>query len=114
MPRSQWYIPGVFVLLTALTRYLTRSRYLYDIDSVNFAMGLDHWDVVVHQPHPPGYFLYVMLGRLARIAVPDANEALVWISLLSSCVAAWLVYRLAEEWYGARAGWCACAGPSGR
>ncbi|MBS1826021.1 MAG: DUF2723 domain-containing protein [Acidobacteria bacterium] len=108
MTRKENYVPIVLVLLTAVTRYLTRSRVLYDIDSVNFAMGLDHWDPAVHQPHPPGYFLYVLLGRLVRMAVGDANDALVLVSLVSGCAAVWLVYRLAEDWYGARA--AACAG----
>ncbi|MFN7934503.1 MAG: DUF2723 domain-containing protein [Bryobacteraceae bacterium] len=108
MPRKERYVPIVLVLLTAVTRCLTRSHVLYDIDSVNFAMGLDRWDPAVHQPHPPGYFLYVLLGRLVRVVMGDANDALVAVSLVSSCVAVWLVYRLAEDWYGARA--AACAG----
>ena len=107
MQRKENLAPIALVLLTAATRYLTRSRVLYDIDSVNFAMGLNYWDPGRHQPHPPGYFLYVMLGRLARVAMGDANDALVMVSLVSSCVAVWLVYRLAKEWYGERAGVCA-------
>jgi hypothetical protein len=37
--------------------------------------------------HPPGYFLYVCLGRL-NLLIPDANAALVAISVAASCGAA--------------------------
>ena len=29
--------------------------WLEDLDSFNFALGLRHFDVAQHQPHPPGY-----------------------------------------------------------
>ncbi|HYM12888.1 MAG TPA: DUF2723 domain-containing protein [Bryobacterales bacterium] len=86
-----------------LTRFLFRSHYLYDLDSVNFALGMGHFDPTVHQPHPPGYFLYVCLGRLAQRAFPDANTALVALSIVASCAAAGMMYALTSEWFGRRA-----------
>jgi hypothetical protein len=82
------------------TRVLFRSRALYDIDSVNFALALRRFDPMTHQPHPPGYFLYVCLGRLVNLFIPDANAALVAISVAASCGSAFLIYKLAREWYG--------------
>ena len=70
---------------TALTRTVFRSRFLYDLDSVNFALALQRFDPAVHQPHPPGYFLYVCLGKLSNAIFHDANTALVIISILASC-----------------------------
>ena len=35
---------------------LFRSRYLYDIDSVNVALALSTTRSTVHQPHPPDTF----------------------------------------------------------
>src|SRR5205085_240330 len=34
---------------------------LEDIDSINFAFGLHHFDPALHQPHPPGYPVYIAL-----------------------------------------------------
>ena len=48
----------------AISRWLFRSHYLYDLDSVNFALAIGRFDPRVHQPHPPGYFLYISVGRL--------------------------------------------------
>jgi len=38
---------------------------LEDIDSINFALGLRHFDVALHQPHPPGYPVYIGLGHIS-------------------------------------------------
>ncbi len=89
--------------MTALTRWAFRSRFLYDIDSVNFALALRRFDPAVHQPHPPGYFLYVLLGRVSDTAFHDANTALVAISIAASCGTVMLIYELASAWFGADA-----------
>jgi 4-amino-4-deoxy-L-arabinose transferase-like glycosyltransferase len=93
----------VLIAATALTRFAFRSHYLYDIDSVNFALALKRFDPSVHQPHPPGYFLYVYLGRLANLIFHDANTALVAISIVFSCGAAAMIYVLADNWFGRNA-----------
>ena len=38
---------------------------LEDIDSINFGMGLRHFVPALHQPHPPGYPVYMAMGRLS-------------------------------------------------
>src|SRR6266481_9073854 len=94
---------GILVCATAVSRFVFRSHYLYDIDSVNYALALDRFDPTVHQPHPPGYFLYVYLGRLARLIFHDSNTALVALSIVASCAAAAMIYVLAANWFGSRA-----------
>ena len=91
---------GILVVVTALTRFVFRSHYLYDIDSVNFALALKRFDPSVHQPHPPGYFLYVYLGRLVNLIVHDANAALVTMSIVFSCGAVATIYLLTDNWFG--------------
>src|SRR5438876_1235260 len=68
------------VCAVAASRILSRSHLLYDLDSVNFALGMRRFDPAAHQPHPPGYFLYVYLARLVNRLFPDPNTALVAIS----------------------------------
>lgn len=94
---------AVFAALVALFRYLFRSHLLYDIDSVNFALGIGRFDPVVHQPHPPGYFLYICLAKLFESFLPDANSALVAISIAASCGAVVMIYLLTLDWFGEQA-----------
>ena len=56
----------MMVGLAALTSpgWPYRARMLYNWDAVQFALALREFDVAKHQPHPPGYLLYVALGRL--------------------------------------------------
>ena len=56
---------------------------LEDIDSINFALGLREFSPALHQPHPPGYPIYIALGRVSLAVVsattslaPDRAEAL--------------------------------------
>ncbi|MEZ5318869.1 MAG: hypothetical protein R2752_15825 [Vicinamibacterales bacterium] len=42
---------------------------LEDVDSVNFALGVEAFDVARHQPHPPGYPVFIALGRASTAAV---------------------------------------------
>jgi len=90
---------AILIVFTALTRFAFRSHYLYDIDSVNFALALKRFDPSVHQPHPPGYFLYICLGRLVNLVIQNANSAFVAISIVFSCGAAAMVYLLADKWF---------------
>jgi hypothetical protein len=76
---------------------------LYDVDSVNFALALKRFDPAAYQPHPPGYFLYVCLGRLVNLVFHDANTALVAISIAFSCGAVAMIYLLAGSWFGTAA-----------
>jgi hypothetical protein len=52
----------VLAALTVVSRLPYRARMLYNWDAVQFALALSEYDVVKHQPHPPGYILYVALG----------------------------------------------------
>ena len=88
---------------TASTRFLFRSHYLYDLDSVNFALAIERFDPRVHQPHPPGYFLYICLGRLLNALLHNANLALVVLSIAASCGVAVMIYLMTLDWFGPRA-----------
>lgn len=49
-----------------------------DLDATNFVLGIRDFDVARHQPHPPGYPLYVALGKLAvpvvKMTVADGGS----------------------------------------
>jgi hypothetical protein len=73
---------------------------LEDIDSINFALGVRDYDVAKHQPHPPGYPVFVALaktstGILQALGVRDpAPAALALLSALAGTALIPLLFRL--------------------
>jgi hypothetical protein len=96
------FIPAILFLVAVCLRLPFTSKLLYHHDSVNFALALEQYDLRLHQPHPPGYFLYVMLGRAVHLAIPDPNLALITISMVATSLAVVFVYLLAKEMYDFR------------
>jgi hypothetical protein len=97
-------VPALAVLLVLATRIPLRTRYLLNWDAAQFALGIAHFDVVHHQPHPPGYLVYVAAGRLLLPFFGDANSALVALSIFGECAAVVLAYFFAREVFGEWAG----------
>jgi hypothetical protein len=73
---------------------MARSRWLDDWDSVNFALALDSFDLLKHQPHPPGYPVYVATGKLIHLVVAGHAAALTLVSSLSGAAVAAMVFLL--------------------
>jgi hypothetical protein len=100
--------PGSFSIQDAMTAALlvvglasifalTRSRWLDDYDSVNFAFALDDFDVTRQQPHAPGYPIYVAAGKLIHLVIADYAAALTLVSSLAGAAVAAMFYILARR-----------------
>jgi len=86
-------------ILTLISRLPYRARIPYNWDAVQFALALREYDVAKHQPHPPGYILYVALGRLAQVLVGDPTAAYVVLAMLFSAATTFVVFFLARAVY---------------
>ena len=86
-------------VVTVLSRLPYRARLLYDWDAVQFALALREFDVAKHQPHPPGYILYVGLGRLVNAWVADPAASFFLLSVVFSGLTTFVVYQLARAFY---------------
>ena len=97
--RVDYALAAALSLLTVLSRLPYRARMLYNWDAVQFALALHEYDVVKHQPHPPGYILYVALGRLVHGWIGDAAAAYVLLAVAFSGAGTFVVYLLARAVY---------------
>ncbi len=102
--REKDFLPFLFLLLGVVSRLPFTSRFLLNMDACQFALALDRFDITVHQPHPPGYFLYVLIGRLLNSFLTDANGIFVSISVFSSGLTIAGVYLLGKETYNRNVG----------
>jgi hypothetical protein len=88
--------------LSLLLRLPFVSNALVNWDAVQFALATRSFDIARHQPHPPGYILYVGWGRLLTLVTGDANLAFVLTSLLAGSLSVSLLYLLGREMIGGR------------
>ena len=86
-------------LVTLASRWPYRARMLYNWDAVQFALALREFDIAKHQPHPPGYVLYVALGRLVNATLGDPTQAYVTLAMVFSAATTFTVYWLARALY---------------
>jgi len=94
---------AVLTLVFALSHLPFLVSTLEDIDSVNFALGVRDFDVADHRPHPPGYPVYIGLGK-AAVALTGLfaggsqssieARALSMLALVGAVVAILLLYRV--------------------
>ncbi|MEO8677942.1 MAG: DUF2723 domain-containing protein [Vicinamibacterales bacterium] len=94
---------AALALVFALAHAPFLATSLEDIDSVNFALGLRHFDVADHRPHPPGYPVYIALGKVTKAVAGTLTSgaessldarALSVLSLLAGVVSIGLLYAV--------------------
>ena len=62
------------------------ARSLWGWDEALFCLGMRAYDVTSHHPHPPGFPLFLALGKLARLATGDDFRALQAVNLTSGAI----------------------------
>lgn len=70
----------ILVFLIFLIRINFTADYLEDWDSVQFALALHNYSITDHQPHPPGYPLYILFGKLLNIFFDNDTKSLTFMS----------------------------------
>ena len=60
---------------------------LEDVDSINFAMGVRDFDVAHHQPHPPGYPVFIAIAKAVHAAGASEVHALGLMSVVAASIA---------------------------
>src|SRR3954454_8259078 len=71
-------------ILVAITRFLSRTRSAWDWDEALFQLGVREYDVAHHQPHPPGYPLYIALAKFPLLFVHTDFHALQIVVLIAA------------------------------
>ncbi len=96
-------IAALLALLAIAVRLPFRAEFLVNWDAVNFALGINSFDLATHQPHPPGYLGWVGISRAATWITSDPNAAMTLLSAVAGAIATTLVYYLARRFVHRRA-----------
>ena len=92
------FSPRVAAVLFALVflafhvPYLPQS--LEDLDSINFALGVRSFDVAHHQPHPPGYPIFIAMAKGAHRLIPSEPKALGALSVAAGTLGVLVLFAL--------------------
>ena len=63
------FLPAALALTFLVAHVQSLPHALEDIDTINFALGVESFDVIEHRPHPPGYPVFIAMARLSTAAV---------------------------------------------
>jgi hypothetical protein len=107
---SSDHFPVVAGFVAFVLYWSTRAGAPTEWDGVQLTLGLDRFDVRQDSPHAPGYWNYVVLGRLFRALTPlSGTQALVLASALAAAVTVGLVGLLGRDLGGRWLGIAAAA-----
>jgi hypothetical protein len=102
--RTDTLLATGFALITIATRFPFRSHRVFNWDAVNFVLAMRDYDVRLHHPQPPGYPVFVAMGRVVQVLIPDANNALVAVAMLLSAGAVAALFLLGRDLFGRATG----------
>ncbi|MCK4323342.1 MAG: DUF2723 domain-containing protein [Armatimonadetes bacterium] len=85
-------------------RFVFRTHLPLTWDSVQFVLGVVDYDIVAHQPHPPGYFLYIHTAKALGLVGLPPYLALVTMSLCAGGLTVGLMVWWAGRLLGPQGG----------
>ncbi|HEX9984754.1 MAG TPA: hypothetical protein VGF69_15945 [Thermoanaerobaculia bacterium] len=84
-------------VVVALTRLAAISHGIWDWDEALFSLAVREYDVSTHQPHPPGYPLFVAAAKVVHFFGVSEFRSLQVIALLGSFAIFPAAFALARE-----------------
>lgn len=100
-PAPRW-VPWALAAAVLATRLPYLAHAYTEVDEYQFGAALADFDVRVDRPHPPGYPVFIVLGRIVRLVLHDPVRSLTALSALACVGATLLVARLARRYVGER------------
>ncbi len=94
----RWIALGLFAL-AIITRIPFQSQYLYHWDSVNMAFGILDYNVQAGAPQFPGYIVYIVIAQIVNAVFNDPQRTMLFISVLSSGLAAAAIFYLGKDMF---------------
>ncbi len=85
------------VAVLAATRFWLLASGPWEWDETLFARGVLHFDIRAHFPHPPGFPLWIVLGKAVFPFVSSSLQGLQILSAAASCAMLWPLAALGRK-----------------
>jgi hypothetical protein len=95
--RSERFTAALVAALFVALHLPFLPRSLEDLDSINFALGIRRFDVAQHQPHPPGYPIYIALAKAVHLLIGSEARVLALLGIVAGGLAAFALLALYTE-----------------
>ena len=93
-----WWREAIAALVVLLSRILSAPRTPWENDEFLFASAVRNFDPSHYHPHPPGFPLYVLLGKAVALVVHDPWQALVILGILAAPIGVVALSRAFYQW----------------
>ena len=93
-PKQPVAVTFVLMVCVTVALWFTRSVLPADFDAINFVLGVDTFNLALHQPHPPGAPVFIVLGKILVAAGLDPMDALLALSILGGAVFVGVWHRI--------------------
>jgi hypothetical protein len=95
-----WWREVAGAIVVLITRILTAPKTPWELDELLFTQAVVKFDPSNYHPHPPGYPLYVLLGKAFHLVVDDPWRALVVLAIVAAPVGFVALARAFHNWTG--------------
>jgi len=92
-----WCIPCLTFAAALVIYWPLRTEYLYEADSVSYALAIERFDVAWGHPHPPGYPVWTAIAWCVSRLTGSANTAMILLSIVFTAGAGAFLYDLARR-----------------
>lgn len=93
--RHRFIFLALAILWLALRIHDFGARFSFNWDSSQYARGMTEFNIFKHQPHPPGYLLWVLSARVLEPLAGGAMRAQIVVAFLMALLALAIFYLLA-------------------
>ncbi len=84
----------ILFIIFIISAVFFSSHYLINWDAGQFALGTQNYDLNNHQPHTPGYFLFVKGAQVLNYIIGNINICFIIINLIAGALAIYFLYKL--------------------
>ena len=82
------------LLLFLVSNIFFQSRFLFNWDAGQLALGTENYSLESHQPQAPGYFSFVYLAKFFNFFVNDINLSFILINIIAALFTIVFLYKL--------------------